>query len=472
LICADGYLEVILFTDLKLLVPMKNILILFASICLISCTELNFTEIPLLNKTNPIVAPIDTFLVEGEFVPNQVLVKFRVPVTVEKRDSIFKALSATVNEFIHTKAMKQYGDSTGLYVLDIPLKMNEALEMGKDFKELAYVEPNFIVQPVSTSNDPYFKNNLLWNLGEDFGTNASLVWSKGYVGSKKIFVGVLDAGVMIQHEDLVDNIWVNAKDPLNKLDDDRNGFIDDANGWDFDGGNNSVFDGLLDEHGTQVAGVIGALGGNAKGIVGMNWNISMIPVKFIGSQGGTISNAIKAISYLIQLKTDQQLNLVAINASWGTSAYSHSLFQAVGLAEKADVLFVAAAGNNATSLELSPYYPASYPNANIISVGASTATGTLASFSSYGVTSVDLVAPGVGIYTTVPSKVLASAYAEFNGTSLAAAHVTGAVALYASIQKKMPTAKLVKAALLDSIVIQTNLKAKVGRAGRLNTANF
>jgi subtilisin family serine protease len=198
----------------------------------------------------------------------------------------------------------------------------------------------------------------------------------------------------------------------------------------------------------------------------------MIPVKFIGSQGGTISNAIKAISYLIQLKTDQQLNLVAINASWGTSAYSHSLFQAVGLAEKADVLFVAAAGNNATSLELSPYYPASYPNANIISVGASTATGTLASFSSYGVTSVDLVAPGVGIYTTVPSKVLASAYAAYNGTSLAAAHVTGAAALYASIQKKMPTAKLVKAALLDSIVIQTNLKAKVGRAGRLNTANF
>jgi subtilisin family serine protease len=85
---------------------------------------------------------------------------------------------------------------------------------------------------------------------------------------------------------------------------------------------------------------------------------------------------------------------------------------------------------------------------------------------------VDLVAPGVGIYTTVPSKLLASAYGAFNGTSLATAHVTGAAALYASIQKKMPSAKLVKAALLDSIVIQTNLKAKVGSAGRLNTANF
>lgn len=451
---------------------MKNILFLFVSISLISCTEFNFTEIPVLNKTNPIVSPIDTFLVEGEFVPNQVLVKFRDSVSIEKRDSIFTVLSATVNEFIHTKAMKQYGDSTGLYVLDIPLKMNEALAKGKDFKELAYIEPNFIVQPVSTSNDPYFKNNLLWNMGDNFGTNASSAWSKGLIGSKKVFVGVLDAGVMIQHEDLVDNMWVNVKDPLNKVDDDRNGLVDDANGWDFDGGNNSVFDGLLDEHGTQVAGVIGALGGNAKGVVGLNWNVSMIPVKFIGSQGGTISNAIKAISYLIQLKMDQQLNLVAINASWGTSAYSQSLLQAIGLAEKADVLLVAAAGNNATSLELTPFYPASFPNANIISVGASTATGTLASFSSYGVKSVDLVAPGVGIYTTIPSKVLGSAYAAFNGTSLAAAHVTGAAALYASFQKKMPSAKLVKAALLDSIDIQTNLKAKVGRAGRLNIANF
>jgi len=451
---------------------MKNLLILFLSISVISCSELNLTEVPVLNKTNPIVSPIDTFLIQGEYVPNQVLLKFRTPVSDETRDSIFTVLSATVSEFIHTKAMKYYGDSTGIYVLDIPMKMNEALIKGKDFKDLEFIEPNFIVQPASISDDPYFKNNLLWNMSGGFGTNASAVWSRGNTGSSKVYVAILDAGVMVKHEDLTDNIFVNTEDPINKIDDDRNGFVDDLNGWDFDANNNSVFDGFLDEHGTQVAGVIGAVGGNAKGIVGVNWNVSMIPVKFIGSQGGTISNAIKSISYSIELKLNQKINLVAINASWGSSAYSHSLFQAIGLAEKADILFVAAAGNNATSLELTPFYPASYALANIVSVASSTTTGSIASFSSYGVTSVDLVAPGVGIYTTAPSKLLTSSYAAYSGTSLSAAHVTGAAALYAAGQKVLPKVKQLKSALLDSIVVQSNLRLKVAKAGRLNIDHF
>lgn len=452
---------------------MKNLLILLLSFCIVSCNELNFLENPsTLNKTNPIFSPVDSFQVAGDFVPNQFLVKFRSPVSIARRDSIFKSFSASISEFIHTKAMKYYGDSTGIYVLEIPLKTTEVLTKAKEFKDLQYIEPNFIVQAVTVSDDPYFKSNLLWNMNGVYGTDASIAWSKGLIGSKKIYVGILDAGVMVQHEDLLSNMWVNAKDTVNKFDDDRNGFLDDVSGWDFDGSNNSVFDGPQDEHGTQVAGVIGAVGGNSKGIVGINWNVTMIPVKFIGSSGGTISNAIKSISYLVELKLNQGINLVAINASWGSSSYSQSLFQAVGLAEKADILFVAAAGNNATNLEVTPFYPASFPLENIISVGASTSTGALASFSSYGVSAVDLVAPGVGIYTTIPPKTGASAYALSSGTSLSAAHVTGAVALYAASQKVVPTGKLIKAALLDSVVVQANLKLKVRKAGRLSIANL
>ncbi len=452
---------------------MKNLSILLVSIIVISCNELNFIEVaPILNKTNPIVSPIDTFLIQGQFVPDQVLIKFRSVVSVEKRDSIFSVLSASVSEFIHTKAMKTLGDSTGIYVLNIPKKMNEALIKGKEIKELEFIEPNFIVQPASISDDPYLKSDSLWNLSGEFGINAVNAWSNGNTGSKKICVAILDAGIMIEHEDLKNNIWVNSKDPINKLDDDRNGFVDDLNGWDFDANDNSVFDGLLDEHGTQVAGVIGAVGGNAKGIVGVNWQVTMIPMKFLGSQGGTISNAIKAISYLIELKLNQGINLVAINASWGGNNYSQSLFQAVDLAGKVNILFVTAAGNNAANLEFTPFYPASFALSNVISVASSSKNGSIAIFSSFGTKSVDLVAPGVGIYTTVPSIAAASSYAAYSGTSLSAAHVTGAAALYAAIQKVPPSVKLLKAALFDSVATQTNLKSKVLTAGRLHIGHF
>lgn len=426
----------------------------------------------MLNKTNPIVSPVDTFLIQGQFVPDQVLLKFRSVVTVSKRDSIFSALSASVAEFIHTKAMKAYGDSTGIYVLNIPQKMNEALVKGKEIKELEFIEPNFVIQPASISDDPYLKNDSLWNLSGEFGINAVNAWSNGNTGSKKICVAILDAGVMVEHEDLKNNIWINSKDPINKIDDDRNGFVDDLNGWDFDANDNSVFDGLIDLHGTQVAGVIGAVGGNAKGIVGVNWQVTMIPIKILGSQGGTISNAIKAISYLIELKLSQGINLVAINASWGANTYSQGLYQAIDLAGKMNILFVTAAGNNASSLEFTPFYPASFALSNVVSVASSTTNGSIASFSSFGTKSVDLVAPGVGIFTTVPSKLATSSYAAYSGTSLSAAHVTGAAALYAASQKVPPSVKLLKAALFDSVATQTNLKSKVVTAGRLNIAHF
>jgi subtilisin family serine protease len=229
---------------------------------------------------------------------------------------------------------------------------------------------------------------------------------------------------------------------------------------------------LIDAHGTQVAGVIGAEGGNTTGIVGVNWHVTMIPIKILGSQGGTISNAIKAISYLIELKLNQGINLVAINASWGGNTYSQSLYQAVELAGKTNILFVTAAGNNASSLEFTPYYPASFALSNVVSVASSTTSGSIASFSSFGTKSVDLVAPGVGIYTTTPSKLIASSYAAYSGTSLSAAHVTGAAALYAASQKVPPSVKLLKAALFDSVATQTNLKSKVVTAGRLNIAHF
>jgi subtilisin family serine protease len=222
-----------------------------------------------------------------------------------------------------------------------------------------------------------------------------------------------------------------------------------------------------------VAGTIGAVGGNGKGVAGICWNVRLLDAKFLGATGGTTANAILAVDYFTNLKS-KGLNIVATNNSWGGGGFSQLLKDAIDRAGAQNILFIAAAGNNATDNDVTPSYPASYTSSNIIAVAAITSTGTLASFSQYGATSVDIGAPGQAIYSSVPvksGKKVVSGYASYNGTSMATPHVTGACALYASTHPGSTPAQI-KAAILGSAVPTASLAGKCVTGGRLNVSGF
>ena len=227
------------------------------------------------------------------------------------------------------------------------------------------------------------------------------------------------------------------------IDNDHNGYVDDIHGWDFNSNDNTIYDGTTDDHGTHVAGTIGARGGNGMGVAGMCWNVTLISCKFLGPSGGTLANAVKAVDYLTNMKARHGVNIVASNNSWGGGGYSQALFDAINRANSQNILFIAAAGNggfdgvgdNNDSL---PFYPASYTNPNLIAVASITSSGAKSSFSNYGFNSVDIGAPGSSILSTVPYNGSNPSYAYYSGTSMATPHVTGGAALYAATHPGRP----------------------------------
>jgi subtilisin family serine protease len=235
------------------------------------------------------------------------------------------------------------------------------------------------------------------------------------------------------------------------------------------GNDPSIYDGSTDDHGTHVSGTVGARGGNGKGVAGVCWQVQLISAKFIGRSGGTTANAVKAVNYITDLKTRHGLNIVATNNSWGGGGFSTALYNAIASAGAADILFVAAAGNSGVNIDASAFFPAAYDNANIISVAAIDKVGNLASWSNFGATRVDLGAPGVGIWSTVPTKKGQSAYNSFNGTSMATPHVTGTAALYAAGHPNSP-ASTIKGAILSTTVPTGSLTGKTSTGGRLNAS--
>ena len=306
-----------------------------------------------------------------------------------------------------------------------------ANEIRKD-SSIEYAEPNYIVTASLTPNDPGF--NQLWglhNTAQTGGTaDADIDALEAWETAKdtNLVVGIIDTGIDYTHEDLASNIWTNPGEISgNGLDDDGNGFIDDIHGWDFVGvGDNDPMDNQ--GHGTHVAGTIVAIGNNGIGVTGINWLGRVAALKFLDSNGsGTIADAVEAIQYA------NLMGLKVTNNSWGGSGYSQALYDAISTANTAGNLFVAAAGNNAINTDVSPSYPSSYNLPNIISVAATDHNDLLAYFSNYGANSVDLGAPGVNIYSTVPTGSCnlcnPSGYSSLNGTSMATPHVTGATAL-------------------------------------------
>ncbi|GAB3200822.1 subtilisin family serine protease [Pontibacter aydingkolensis] len=419
-----------------------------------------------------------------EHVANQVLVKFKAGTSGDVRARALSRVSGRVQEVILTRTMERFGDKEGLLLVHTPMAALEAIGKLRGAAEIEYAEPNFIYRHHATSNDPYYTNGSLWGMyggssspANQYGSHASAAWAGNHVGSPTVVIGIIDEGVMHAHADLQANIWTNPGEIAgNGIDDDGNGYVDDVYGWDFDGNNNSTYDGTNDDHGTHVAGTIGAKGGNGTGVAGVVWNVKMITAKFLGRNGGTTANAIKSVDYITDLKKRHGLNLVATNNSWGGGGFSQGLYEAINRANAENILFVAAAGNGGRDgvgddNDKTPHYPSSYANANIISVASITSSGAKSGFSNYGATSVDIGAPGSGIYSTLPGRKDASNYGSYSGTSMATPHVTGAVALYAA-SNTSANAATIKNAILSSATATSSLTGKCVSGGRLNVSSY
>lgn len=435
-----------------------------AAIIFTSCAKDVKTELQSVTEEEPLayVSPIPP----GSYVPNELIVKFKKGTAKAARTSALARVAGSVEENIVTDAMRNAGDNEGIYLIHTSGDVGTALKAMKGSAEIEYAEPNYIYTHQATTTDPYYTNGSLWGMKSGFGSNAEAAWTAGHTGSKAVYVGIIDEGIQVDHLDLKGQIWTNPYDPVDGRDNDGNGYIDDVNGWDFDGNNNTVYDGgsrgSSDDHGTHVAGTIGAES-NGKGVVGVNWNVTLISGKFLGRRGGTTANAVKAVDYFTNLKTKHNITIVATNNSWGGGGYSQALYDAINRANSADILFVAAAGNSGTNNDTSPSYPSNYDLPNIIAVAAIDKNGNLASFSQYGASTVDIGAPGVGIYSTTAYNTLSS----YNGTSMATPHVTGAVALYASVKAGYSSATI-KSAILNSAVPTASLAGKTVTGGRLD----
>ena len=280
-------------------------------------------------------------------------------------------------------------------------------------------------------------------------------------GSAEVVVAVIDSGIDTHHHDLRGNLWRNPRDEQNGRDDDGNGWIDDVFGIDPVNRDGDPSDDH--GHGTRCAGTVGAVGNNALDVVGVCWTARLMSLKFARSDGrGFTDRAVECYRYAIEQKGNK-VPIVAINNSWGTRKYDLALLEQIEAAGREGILSICSAGNEAEDSDRSVHYPSGYESEYVVSVASSNADDQLAGDSNYGPGSVDIVAPGEGIESTK----LGGGTASSSGTSMAAPHVSGAVALILSRSPNLPALK-VRDAILKSADQLPQYKGRVSSNGRLN----
>jgi thermitase len=402
-----------------------------------------------------------------ESVPGEFVVKLRPQLKLFTAQSLQDTLSSNIKSTIPNQ---------NLVVIQRPkieleksvikrLSQNPAVEL---------IEPNYIYRISKIPNDPMFGN--LWGLSNTgqsdrgLGTagidiDALRAWDLT-TGSEDTVVAVIDTGVDYNHPDLKTNMWTNFKEQNGAagVDDDGNGYVDDVHGFAFSNKPNTTTDPMDDNgHGSHCAGTIGGRGDDSSGVVGVNWKIKIMALKFLGADGsGTLEGAIKAIDYAV--KNGAKI----LSNSWGGGGESQTLREAILRANAAGALFVAAAGNDGANLDNNPHYPASYDTPNMLAVAAIDNNGRLASFSNYGRRSTHIAAPGVNILSSyTKATTVASGFERLSGTSMATPHVSGVAALLAAYEPELSHLQI-KSRIVSSARKLASLKNKVSSAGILN----
>ena len=420
--------------------------------------------------------------VEAGYKEGELLIKFHRGVDPYARRQTVAKLQATV---------LQHFPRTDVYRVQLPanLDVRTAIESLRGHEHIKFVEPNGLIEILDNPlpNDPYF--SLLWNLrntgqtGGKVGADIDILdaWSSMNVSSgREVVVAVIDTGVDYTHEDLKDKVWVNPSEiPNNGMDDDGNGYVDDVNGFDaWHDWAGSIPDPMDDNgHGTHCAGIIGAVGNNGMGVVGVTGlfpNVRIMALKFMSWMGyGTTTDAIQCVEYVVKMK-EQGVNVRTISASWHLIYSAYSIYDAINAARDHDILFVVAAGNDGMNNDVAPTYPASFDLGNVIAVAATDHNDNLAEWSNYGPNTVHVGAPGVDILSSVPLwwgeegwEWTYPGYEIFSGTSMATPHVAGLAALIVD-QYPQLSYQQVKSRILATVDPLPALAGKVLSGGRIN----
>jgi uncharacterized repeat protein (TIGR01451 family) len=416
---------------------------------------------------------------QPEFVPGHVLVRFRpgaatAGATASRKSAPARVAAVSTEGREIPLTVENFGGSDvveGLRLARVaPEDTLAAVEALRERPDVLYAEPDYIRRKDATPDDTrYAEQWALKNTGQSGGTagadiHAEAAWDTT-TGSRQVVVAVLDEGVDINHPDLKDNVWTNPAEVAgNGTDDDGDGFADDVHGWDFVHDDNVVFGdtagtypppsdykGDVDDHGTHVAGTIGATGNNGQGVAGVNWQVSILPVKVLGPNGGATSDIIAGYNYVKKLRDlwDQSggtkgANVRVANNSYGGSEHSQAEQDAIHALAQSQILFVASAGNESRDSDRYAHFPSGYDEPNVISVAATDRLDHVAAFSNYGARTVHMAAPGVEILSTTPF----GTYSAFSGTSMAAPHVAGAAAILCAANPNISLARL-RAALLS-----------------------
>jgi thermitase len=439
---------------------------------------------PRLVQNNPAVWQKDREpTAETEYEQNQrldrkseVLVRFRSGTTLEAITRITSQFNDQVEDRIESvEGLDVIEDEDGASADDVVAQY-------RALPEVEYAEANITItldhdesgsKHVHANDEMFSRQWGLFNSGENDGKagadiSAMRAWAVT-TGSDQVVVAVIDSGVDYSHPDLANNIWTRPQIIKAYQDDDLTSkgaiddVVDDVHGFNFVDDNDDPMDD--NGHGTHCAGIIGAEGDNGLGIAGVNWNVKIMPLRFMDANGtGTTKDAIEAINYVIDRKR-AGVNVRIISASWGSTAKSRALEDVIRKAFEEDILFVAAAGNSSSNNDQTSHYPSSYNLGNIVSVAALNRNDQLASFSNYGAKSVHIGAPGQEILSTW----LEHGFTEKQGTSMATPFVSGVAALILAENPKMSVNDL-RARLLKSVDVLPSLKGKVSSGGRINAA--
>lgn len=400
-------------------------------------------------------------------VADHIVVRVQDGVTEERLATFSLRFGGMVRKALRAKHFYLVSFS-GITTQTVP----DALARFRAAKHLVkYAEADVLGQLVdAVPDDPYFTGGHLWGHTR---IQAPEAWA-AHVGSTNTVVAVIDTGMEYDHPDLAANAWTNPGETgfdafginraTNGVDDDANGFVDDSRGWDFYNDDNDPRDGH--SHGTRCAGHIGAVGDNGIGVVGVCWRVGIMPIK-MWSDGGqtTLSDAIESFSYVAMMRTNG-VNVRAVSVSWsmdGDDGESEGLMEVLRDCADAGILCTVSAGNDNANIDTVPTYPASYALSNLIVAASTSGSDTKSGSSNYGVTNVDLAAPGENIWSTTRN----GTYAASSGTSRSAPYVAGVVALLSDLYPGKDM-EAIRAAVLQGTDPIPALSGITVTGGRLN----